>query len=179
VIELHDKISGKQTIRISVWNSVPAMVNSGVLQFENEINKLFKTKLTNVKNLEDSTLLPCDLLLCMAGFIEEEMFEVWIKGVEKRIPLQSAIKVPCIIMADLSASIQRELIQWGVSTNWYFDILSSEHITSLPVRVTNLLRFHDHLHEINRMQVTLNNLSNQVLTLQHQLEKTLSSKGLL
>ncbi len=175
--DLQDKISGKQDIRISVWNSVPAMVNSGVLQFENEINKLFKTKLTNVKNLEDPNLLPCDLLLCQASFIEEEAFEVWIKGVEKRIPFQGAIKVPCMIMADIPVHIQRELIQWGVSTNWYFDILSTDHISSLPVRLSNLLRFHDHLHEINRMQQATGQLLNQVNTLEQQLEKTLAKKA--
>ena len=60
--------------------------------------------------------------------------------------------------------------------NWYFDILSMEHIDSMPIRVANLLRIHDHLHELERYQNTLATLNHRVDQLTLDLEAQKVSK---
>ena len=53
--------------------------------------------------------------------------------------------------------------------NWYFDIVASDQLDSLPIRVANLLRIHDHLHELHRYSAALSSLTAQTEALKQEL----------
>jgi hypothetical protein len=80
---------------------------------------------------------------------------------------------PALIMCDVSYTKIGQLIDWAVKINWYFDIVSRDHITSLPIRIINLLRIHDHLHELQRYDSELTTLQGRI----DEIEQKLQEKG--
>lgn len=172
-----DVIFPNRRLRVCVWNPTPAMAGASLAQMEAELKKLGTVQLVPLKSLDDPTLLPCDLLVITATYIEEEAFAQWIHGVEARIARQVGIKIPTVICATISAAVQRPLLRAAVESNWYFDIVDPEHISSLPIRVANFLRLHDHLHEVQRMQAVVADLNSRVENLEESLRSSLASMG--
>ncbi len=84
------------------------------------------------------------------------------KGIESRVLAQDGIKIPVIVFGHVDLQTQRALLAWAVQQNWYFDIVQPEHIKSLSMRVANILRIHDHLHEIARMMRHMSDLQDRV-----------------
>ena len=152
-----------------MWNPTPQMINATLGLLETELKRLGTVQIVQLKALDDPNLAPCDLLVITASYIEEGVFQAWLAGVEKRLIRQSGVTVPAIIYASISESTQRGLLRWAVECNWYFDIIDPAHISSLPVRVGNFLRLHDHLHEIKRMNEELKSLSSKVELLEKSL----------
>jgi len=171
--DLLGRLSSQKEIRISVWNSTPAMISSGLAVFEAELNKIYATKITILKSLHDGNIPATDLLICYASFIDEDIFEGWLQGLELRIPVQNSIKIPSIIMSNVGVDIHRRIMNWSLSVNWYFDIINQSDFSSLTMRATNLLRFHDHLHELVRMENALNKVSIEMQALEERVSKQL------
>jgi hypothetical protein len=147
------------------------MVNASLGMIETELRRLGAVQLVPIKTLDDPQLQPCDLLVITASYIDPETFTTWLKGIEKRLPVQAGVKIPSIIYADISEAIQRELLRWVVDCNWYFDIVAQDHVSSLPIRVANFLKLHDHLHEINRMNAALQELTMKVDSMEDTLSR--------
>lgn len=164
-------------LRVCVWNPTPAMAGASILAVEQQLKNLGSVQLVQLKSLDDPEFHPCDLLVLTANFIEEENFSTWLKGVETRLQKQAGIKVPAMIYSRVEQGVQRELLQWAIATNWYFDIVDPDHLHSLPIRIANFLRLHDHLHEISRMQKTMEDLTERVHSLEQALYKALSEQG--
>lgn len=158
-------------LRVCVWNPTPAMAGASALAIEQQLKNLGSIQLVHLKALDDQELHPCDLLVLPASYIEEETFVTWLKGIESRLARQGGIKIPAMIYAHIALSVQRELLQWAVASNWYFDIVDPDHLSSLPIRIANFLRLHDHLHEVARMQTTVENLSERITTLENNLNQ--------
>ena len=59
---------------------------------------------------------------------------------------------------------------FAIDENWYFDVIDPDHLDSLPMRVANLLRIHDHLHELSRYEKSLADLQADVRQMQQKLE---------
>jgi hypothetical protein len=73
-----------------------------------------------------------------------------------------------LIVAELPVNEARLLMEHAIKSNWYFDVVRPEHLDSLPVRVANLLRIHDHFHELRRNSETLDRLQDRVNMLEHE-----------
>lgn len=153
------------------------MVGPSILAVEQQLKNLGSIQLIYLKSLDDPAFHPCDLLVLTANYIEEENFETWLKGVESRLNRQGGIKVPAVIYANVGLAVQRELLQWSVASNWYFDIVDPNHLTSLPIRMANFLRLHDHLHEVTRMQQSVESLTERVSSLEQALHQAIASRS--
>jgi hypothetical protein len=137
---------------------------------EERLKTLGTITVQGIKSLDDPKFKPCDLVIIDANLIPQEDFPQWLSGLGSRIVMQGAIWVPALIISDISFKSLREIMLVATGMNWYFDILSMDHVDSLPIRVANLLRIHDHLHELERYQKTLTELTERVDKLNLDLE---------
>lgn len=163
-------IFAHRNLRIKYWNHDPKVVDNHRMVLEVHLKKLGDLHIQNVDALDDSKLLPCDLLVIGAHLIEEVHFATWLKGVRKRLIGSGAIWAPALIVSDISFEGLREILPEAVADNWYFDIIAPRHLSSLPIRVANLLRIHDHLHEIKRYSEAIDDINQKVAHLEQKLE---------
>lgn len=168
-----DVVFANRRLRVCVWNPTPNMVSASLGLIETELKRLGTVQLVHLKSLDDQNLLPCDLLVATAIYIDGEHFATWLKGVENRLVKQGGIRVPMMVFAHVDEVTQRQLLRWAVDSNWYFDIIDPEHVASMPIRVANFLRLHDHLHEIQRMDQALKHLGEKVSALEQTLTQNL------
>jgi hypothetical protein len=63
-----------------------------------------------------------------------------------------------------------EVLEQTLNSNWYFDLLHPDHLSSLPVRVANLLRMHDHLHELLRYEKELKRMQADIGRIEAELQ---------
>ncbi|MFW7378128.1 MAG: hypothetical protein ACOH5I_04925 [Oligoflexus sp.] len=129
-----------------------------------------------LKSLDDPQFFPCDLLIIYAGHIPDTDLHQWIEGIKKRIQAQGKIWTPSLILSPVGYSDLSECLHEYADSNWYFDIIHPDHWSSLPIRVANLLRIHDHLHELYRYQDQLTSLQERISTVEQELVQ-LSTKG--
>lgn len=156
-----------------LWAATPGFVSSASAALDQQLGQFIQLDLIKVKSLDDPQIKPADLLIISAEGIDDEQFSDWVRGISARIPRAHSIPVPTIIFGVVLAPTQRELLRWAVDGNWYFDIVEPGHLSSLPVRVANFLRLHDHLHEVRRMTEASDLLSNKVQDMERQLQKFL------
>ena len=157
------------------------VVDRGRRQLESHLARLGAgLRIDTIKSLDDPALFPCDLLLVDAHHLDEEAFPVWLRRLSARIRsappasppgAQRLIWTPALILAAVDFSVLLELWPEVTADNWYFDIVTPEQMDSLPLRVANLLRIHDHLHELGRYETALGDLEQQVRRLGEQVEK--------
>ncbi|NDE14037.1 hypothetical protein EBZ80_03820 [bacterium] len=154
--------------RACVLNLDPKFVNLPKIKLEQELRAMVDIELVEVKSLEDPDFRPCDLVIVEAQGVSNGAFQAWLSSFQARLVAQADIWVPSLIVADISVPEARELMEHAVKSNWYFDVVQPAHIDSLPVRVANLLRIHDHLHELRRYSETLDRLQDRVNMLEHE-----------
>ena len=149
----------KRKLRICYYNVDQQSLNSLRISLEAALQSLGEFEILPVTGLADPARLPCDLFLVHAINIKEETFPAWLYHFSQRMEQQGNIWIPAIFVSEVSWHILRSMTEKAVQMNWYFDIVSPQHIDSLPVRIANLLRIHDHLHELKRYEASLNELS--------------------
>lgn len=159
--------------RVYYWDASPGFISAASAAFESQLRHLIQVELVRLNGLSESVGIGVDLLIISAIGVDEEDFLRWLKSIFIRLPKNHGIYCPTIIIADTSAHIQRDLLKWAVSENWYFDVINPLHFDSLPVRVANFLRIHDHLHEIQRMNRTMEALDEKVKDLEVLVSKTI------
>lgn len=152
----------KKTRRVCYWDSEKMFVNTSKAAFEEQLKNIGSFTFDQLNRLDDPKLLPCDLLVIPSFTLDEQETFRWLKGLHTRIKSQNGIWIPAIIITDAKIEDWSALIQWATELNWYFDIIHPDHFHSLPTRVANLLRIHDHLHELLRYDKTLQELDEKV-----------------
>ena len=153
--------------RACVLNLEPKFVNLPKIKLEIELRAMVDIELVEIKGLDDNAFLPCDLLIVEAQGVSMGDFQLWIKAFQGRLVTQADIWLPSLIV-ELPVNEARLLMEHAIKSNWYFDVVRPEHLDSLPVRVANLLRIHDHLHELRRYSETLDRLQDRVNMLEHE-----------
>jgi len=161
-----DKVFKNRTLRIAFWNAEPKLVDSTLMTLERHLGLLGEVTLKEITSLDDPSLYPCDLLLIAAQSIHEDHFPEWLKGLQQRIKVQGHIWIPALIVSEVSFGALCTIFGEAVQQNWYFDVISASHLSSLPIRVATLLKIHDHLHELRRYEKALDALQNQVTKLE-------------
>lgn len=159
----------ERRMRVCSWNATPGFISAASAVIEHQLRQLVQVDLVELKSLEDPRAAPCDLLLISAEGLDDEQYPAWLKSISNRIPRAHGIGVPAIIFGVVSAPVQSEMLRWAVEGNWYFDIVEADHVSSLPVRVANFLRIHDHLHEVKRMSEAMQNLDAKVREMESQI----------
>ena len=77
----------------------------------------------------------------------------WVKTLAAR--LSHHIWTPALIIGDLRPLATKELVTFASESNWYFDVVDAEHLSSMALRMANLIRINDHLHELFRYESSL------------------------
>jgi hypothetical protein len=160
-----------RTLRLSYWNIEKRVVDSERLSLETHLRQLGEVKITPVDGLDAPGAMPCDLLIVAAQILASQDFPTWLTGLSQRIQRQGHIWTPALILADIPFAVLRGILPVAVRDNWYFDILAPQHIESLPIRVANLLRIHDHLHELRRYGDVVDDLGKRASALEAELKR--------
>lgn len=162
--------------RICIWDIDPKRSDAFKLLMERSLRFLPQLDLVRLKALDDPQLLPCDLLVVYAWHLAEQELMTWLQGFEQRLghQQQQGIWIPALVVTPVQLNRIVEVLEHTLSSNWYFDLVHPEHLSSLPVRVANLLRIHDHLHELMRYEKELARLQADVGSIEAEL-KTLRS----
>ena len=147
--------------RVRHLNLAPKIINRLVVQIERAIRALAPLDIegiTDLAQLESN----CDLLLIDGTRVPEEEFVSWVARLQQKVAGQGSIWTPAIILSHSNLDTLADLIEPAARENWYFDVVHPDHLESLPIRVANLLRIHDHMREILRYQDVLGSLQEQV-----------------
>lgn len=160
-----------RALRVCVINQEPRILDKQLAIIENELSKLYVLNLVQISSIEDSKFKPCDLLIIIAHQLNDSAFQTWIKSFAKRMEKNNSIAVPCLIIGHKLDAVSRELLQYAVSENWYFDIVDVNHIGSLAIRSANLLRIHDHIHELSRYEKIVTKLEEDLRSMQNDLNR--------
>lgn len=160
-----------RSLRICYLNTQDQVIDAQRIALEKRLKLLGgEFSLHQVKGLSDPNFSPCDLLIIAAHKLPSESFPQWLFSFSEKIEAQGFIWVPALIISSASFITLKEVLDRAIEMNWYFDIMQEEHMDSMPIRVANLLRIHDHLHEMKRYEESLNALSNQLDQLTHTIK---------
>lgn len=163
--------SRNRPLRVCYLHHDARFVDDALEQIEFQIAQVHSFKMVELDNIDSPQLYPCDLLVLIAHHLSSEHLVAWIKGLSRRLQ-QKNIWIPSIILSDASARSLTGLIPYALRSNWYFDIIHPDHIPSLPWRMSNLIRIHDHLGELCHYEQTLTELEAKVTRFSEQARTT-------
>ncbi len=166
----------QRSLRICYWDSAKRHFGRHKAIFEKYMKRLGDLSFYEMKSLEDPDFAPCDLLIVAAESVPEENFAEWLREFHQRIKKQQKIWTPAIILSSVGFVALEDLLTEANGSNWYFDIINPDHIESLPIRVANLLRIHDHLHELRRYDEKQRSLQEQVDAIEEKLQQETKRK---
>ena len=147
---------------ICYMNRNPRELTSQKLHLERLVKNLGEITCIDVNSIEDPAVRGCDLVVIGGIDVPEEQLGRWISRMGERMRDLGNIWVPVIFVSDAKFLALRELITQCAQSNWYFDIVNSAHFESLPVRIANLFRIHDHLKELFRYSEEINILQGRL-----------------
>lgn len=157
--------------RICYWDYNKRSISSSKMSFEKHLKFLPEIEFAFLKSIDDPLFFPCDLLFINAEGLEEEPFQIWMNSFKTRFKHQGKIWVPIIFISPINFSTLTDWLHEHADDNWYFDIIKPDETQSLPIRIANLLRIHDHLHELKRYHEQLITMQKQVTEIEGRLNK--------
>ena len=105
----------------------------------------------------------------IAHTLESDDLITWVKALAGRMEKSGKILTPALIVGDDIDLAARGLMKFAATENWYFDLVDVEHVSSIAIRAANLIRIHDHIHELGRYENSITKLENQVKDLLERL----------
>ena len=154
--------------QICYWNPEKRIVGTSTVTLEAYLKLLGNVQVTEISTLDDENLASCDLLLIAAEYIPPEDFQSWLRKLVKKVQIEDKVWIPALIFSDITFSFLGNILHEIAETNWYFDIISARHLNSLPMRVANLFRIHDHLLELIRYDTELQDLGKKIAVLEEE-----------
>ncbi len=146
-------------LRLCYFSTSAKTVNLASYGFEKRLGLLgAEVETVKVDGLTDPNLLPCDLLVVDAEKLPAQGLSKWLVGFGNSMEAQNKVWIPALILAKFSFSELAQGLAKAYQMNWYFDIVNPTELDSLPIRIANLLRIHDHLHELARYGQVLSEL---------------------
>ncbi len=162
-------MNSERKLTVGYWDAQKRYFSSAKGRLEFLLKSFGDVTFYPVSSLEDPKLKTCDTLLTTADHVAEEDFLPWFTNFEGRVYLNQLIWVPAIILTSISLNKQRELLRHSLQSNWYFDVVDPAHLDSLPLRMANMIRIHDHLRELNRYDQELTQLQTRTKDLEEQI----------
>ena len=163
-------MQNKHKRKICYWNPEKRVLGTSTVTLEAYLKLLGDIEIVEVDGLDSEEIVPCDLLIVSAEYICSEEFPHWLRKFVDKVQNTPKVWTPAIIFSDISFPALGGILHEVAQTNWYFDILSIRHITSLPIRVANLFRIHDHLKELHRYNEEITALSQKINSLEQELQ---------
>ena len=155
--------------RICYWDPQSNAVSTNKINFEMHLKFLPNFDLSELRSLDDQSFHPCDLLIVNALSIPDDDFLIWLEGINKRVLTQNKIWTPAVLVSECKFGELSSEVHEFANNNWYFDLINPANMDSMPIRVANLLKIHDHLHELWRYEKELNTMQKQVSDIEQKL----------
>ena len=155
-------------LRVAYYQVDPRVVGSTVMELERYLSRLGRVAVDPVKELAPVTHQAYGLLVIAGQTLDDESFGPWLTSLKRKVLQQGDIWVPAIILTDVSFQGLERVWQEVAQDNWYFDIVRPDHMSSLPIRVANLLRMTDHLSELKNYEKLLTSLTDKVSYLESE-----------
>ncbi|MCY4380311.1 MAG: hypothetical protein OXC40_01910 [Proteobacteria bacterium] len=143
----------ERSLRVCYVNYDNRIIDATLEQVERELDKIYEFEIVELDHLDAPEFDPCDLLVLIAHQTTSDHLLDWVKSLAVR--LAKRIWTPTLIIGDLRPVATRDLVGFASSSNWYFDVVDSEHLSSMALRMANLIRIKDHLHELFRYESSL------------------------
>ncbi len=159
-----------RSLRVCYWNAEAKVLDAEKAELERHLKRLGDVRVEVIKALEAPEGSQADLLIVSAQKLSDKDFPAWLQGFRRRIQAKGSIWTPALILADVSFDVLSEILVEVTADNWYFDVVAPKHLASLPIRVANLLRIHDHLHEMKRYSAALDDITTKVKMLESQMK---------
>lgn len=160
-----------RNLQIDYWNSESRYIAAGVLDLEEKLTLLGKCHIQPVETLEKLGAGRADLFVIACPLTDSQTFPTWLSNIEKKLFYAKKIKTPTLIFADFSFETLNKVFELTLTSNWYCDLVNPKHIESLPIRIANLIRIHDHLKElevyekqISKLEADVSNMEKRLLT---------------
>ena len=160
----------RRKLRICLFEADKILLNRDKIKFDSMLKQLQSFEIVELPSLSPNVYPASDLLIISAMHLAKDEFIGWIKPLHATLKNQGNVWLPAIILADVSFEEITKIIDWAIEINWYFDVILPEHLSSLAIRITNLLRIHDHLHELNRYAIELTSLQKRVNDIEKELK---------
>ena len=160
-----DQLLSSRTLRVSYLDREPKYLDRYKAGFEAQLKKISDAQVVNLKSLDELDVEQCDLLVVASTLLDDDQFVVWFESLRSRLKGGKTIWIPVLFFADPGFTATLDLFNAAISENWYFDIVSPDHIQSIPLRVANLIRIHDHLKELERYALALDDIERKVAAL--------------
>ncbi len=166
-------------LRVAYWDHAPRQVNFIKGQLERHLRDLTEISLFDVQGYEQAVQERADLVVVAADHLDAEIFATWFPNLQGKIAKTQGIWVPALILTKLDFAAVHEQFAVAYRDNWYCDLIHPDHLSSLPIRVANLIKMHDHLREMERYQSALSSLEQRVDKLNAELTafRTLDPKS--
>lgn len=142
---------------------------------QNILRSLDGTDFNEISALNQLDTQNTDIVFLSASHIESVDFQQWLDGLAKKFKRNEFIWIPALILAEVSLNISRDILQVTINNNWYYDIISPNELDSLPLRMANLIKIHDHMKELNRYEAELQNFSEKIEGLERVIHTLQSS----
>ena len=165
---LNSKLASK-TPRILYVNPTPQVISALNQLSEKYLSWLADVDIENLSSLSQAKNKPFDLIIYNAFGVPDDKLSTWLHNISKQILTHNQVLVPTIILSKLGFNDLNKMLSSIYKDNWYIDILHPDHINSLPIRIANLLKIHDHLHETQRLQKELEDIHIQISKFEKQL----------
>ncbi len=161
-------------LRLCYYSTNPKTINLNRYNLEKRLEMLgAEIEIKHLTSIDNKTLTPCDLLVIDAARIPQDAFKDWLLTLTSRLTGQNNIWIPALIFAKYSFASLADSLAKVYEMNWYFDLIDPDHLDSIPIRIANLLRIHDHLHELNRYNTRIYDLTLETEGLRAQLHAIL------
>lgn len=158
-----------KSLRVAYWDQTPRHLSSWKDRLERYLRQITEIQCFDVRSLEQAAEQSADLTIVQAADLEEEAFQQWLSGLVKTSRGSDAIWIPTLVITELDFAKVRALFSTTYRENWYCDLIHPEHLDSLPLRVVNLIKIHDHLKELDRYRQSLEDLEKRAELLSQEL----------
>lgn len=159
-----------RVLRINYCQADARIVDSDRARLEKILHQLGSVQIRAVKSLSELWQTPADLSVVAAQTVPPEHFSSWLRVFRGNVLDQGGVWTPALILANLPFMVLNDILAEAVQDNWYFDIVAVDQISSLPIRIANLIRIHDHLRELQKYASALDALDAKVRKLEDDLE---------
>lgn len=136
--------------RISVCyvNAEPKAISARMLNFEKYLSQLGSVEVQDRETMEAAYAESPDIVIYDALLLDSSGLLGLVKSLYKNVVQSEKIWTPVLIYVRAEFGLVKELLPFANQVNWYFDLVTEEHLEILPIRVGNLVRIHDHLKEM-------------------------------
>ena len=143
-------------VRCCYFNLTAKLVNKALLELERQLELLAeKLQIEAISSLDDPRFFPCDLLIVAASGLSTKQVLQWLKAYRQKSLRQEKIDIPVLLISKAVEEESQTFFAEALKTNWFFDVCSDQHQSSLPIRAANLIRVHDLLHDLRRRDEAL------------------------